>query len=164
MMKPTNKKGLGALGLLLALGLLAPSLGQAQPSFASTRQFWKDPEFINKFMASYGVKSEVEPKINAEEKELFDKLIPQIQADPTQAIVMLIEAITPESSAALDFTLANLYVQANDYPKAVVQYRQAIIKFPDFQRAHMNPWRGTDPAKPAFGGAKGTGAHARARR
>ena len=53
MMKPANKKGLGALGLLLALGLLAPELGQAQPSFASTRQFWKDPEFINKFMASY---------------------------------------------------------------------------------------------------------------
>ena len=138
MMKPTNKKGRGALGLLLALGLLAPALGQAQPSFASTMQFWKDPEFINKFMASYGVKSEVEPKINAEEKELFDELIPQIQADPTQAIVMLIEAITPESSAALNFTLANLYVQANDYPKAVAQYRQAIIKFPDFQRAHMN--------------------------
>ena len=138
MMKPTNKKGRGALGLLLALGLLAPALGQAQPSFASTMQFWKDPEFINKFMASYGVKSEVEPKINAEEKELFDELIPQIQADPTQAIVMLIEAITLESSAALDFTLANLYVQANDYPKAVAQYRQAIRKFPDFQRAHMN--------------------------
>ena len=51
---------------------------------------------------------------------------------------MLIEAITPESSAALDFTLANLYVQANDYPKAVAQYRQAIRKFPDFQRAQMN--------------------------
>ena len=81
-MKPTNKKGRGALGLLLALGLLAPAFGQAQPSFASTMQFWKDPEFINKFMASYGVKSEVEPKINAEEKELFDELIPQIQATP----------------------------------------------------------------------------------
>ena len=138
MMKPTNKKGRSALGLLLALGLLAPALGQAQPTFAKTMQFWKDPEFINKFMASYGVKSEVEPKINADEKELFDELIPQIQADPTQAVVMLIEAITPESSAALDFTLANLYVQANDYPKAVAQYRQAIRKFPDFQRAHMN--------------------------
>ncbi|SVC99291.1 uncharacterized protein METZ01_LOCUS352145, partial [marine metagenome] len=75
--------------LLLALGLLAPALGRAQPTFARTLQFWKDPEFINKFMASYGVKSDVEPKINADEKELFDELIPQIQADPKQAIVML---------------------------------------------------------------------------
>ncbi|MAE30929.1 MAG: hypothetical protein CMO43_04945 [Verrucomicrobiales bacterium] len=139
MMKSSNRFTLAKVGLLMtALGLLIPALGQAQPSFARTLQFWNDPEFINKFMASYGVKSEVEPKIIAEEKELFDELIPQIQADPGQAILTLIEAITPESSAALDFTLANLYVQSNDYPKAVVHYRLAIKKFPDFQRAHMN--------------------------
>ena len=138
MMKPTNKTRRVWLGLLLALGLLAPVLGRAQPTFARTLQFWKDPEFINKFMASYGVKSDVEPKINADEKELFDELIPQIQADPKQAIVMLSEAIKPESSAALDFTLANLYVQATNYSRAVVHYRLAIKKFPDFQRAHMN--------------------------
>ncbi|MED5381783.1 MAG: tetratricopeptide repeat protein, partial [Verrucomicrobiota bacterium] len=139
MMKSMNRFTLAKVGLLMtALGLLIPALGQAQPSFARTLQFWNDPEFINKFMASYGVKSEVEPKITAEEKELFDELIPQIQADPRQAILTLIEAITPESSAALDFTLANLYVQSNDYPKAVVHYRLAIKKLPDFQRAHMN--------------------------
>ena len=59
-------------------------------------------------MASYGVKSGVEPKISIEEKELFDELIPQIQADPKQAVLTLTGAITPDSSAALDFTLANL--------------------------------------------------------
>jgi tetratricopeptide (TPR) repeat protein len=133
MMKTTN------LPLCLAFGLLlSPASGQAQPSFAKTMQFWKDPEFVNKFMASYGVKSDVEPKINADEKELFDELIPQIKDDPKHAIVMLAEAITSETSAALEFTLANLYVQASDYPKAVAQYRAAIKKFPDFQRAHMN--------------------------
>ncbi len=132
-MKTTN------LPLCLAFGLLlSPASGQAQPSFAKTMQFWKDPEFVNKFMASYGVKSDVEPKINADEKELFDELIPQIKDDPKHAIVMLAEAITSETSAALEFTLANLYVQASDYPKAVAQYRAAIKKFPDFQRAHMN--------------------------
>ena len=138
MMKPTNKTRRVWLGLLLALGLLAPVLGRAQPTFARTLQFWKDPEFINKFMASYGVKSDVEPKITADEKELFDELIPQIQADPKQAVVMRSEAIKPESRAALDFTLANLYVQATNYSRAVVHYRLAIKKFPDFQRAHMN--------------------------
>ncbi len=138
MMKATNLPSCPAFGLLLALALLAPAFGQAQPSFAKTMQFWNNPEFVNKFMASYGVKSEVEPKIDADEKELFDELIPQIQADPKQAIVMLTEAITAETSAALEFTLANLYVQASDYPKAVAQYRAAIKKFPDFQRAHMN--------------------------
>ena len=137
-MKPMNEIRRAWPALLAALGLLAPALGQAQPTFARTMQFWKDPEFINKFMASYGVKSEVEPRIDADEKELFDELIAQIQTDPNQAITMLIKAITPESSAALDFTLANLYVQSTNYSRAVVHYRLAIKKFPDFQRAHMN--------------------------
>lgn len=127
-----------ALGFMAGLGLLLPALGQAQPSFAKTLQFWNNKDFIDRFMATYGVKSEVEPKISADENDLFKELIPLIQSNPNQAIVKLTEAITPESSAALEFTLGNLYVQSNNYPQAVVQYRAAIKKFPDFQRAHMN--------------------------
>ena len=126
------------LGFMAALGLLLPALGQAQPSFAKTLQFWNNKDFIDRFMATYGVKSEVEPKISADENDLFKELIPLIQSNPNQAIVKLKESITPESSAALEFTLGNLYVQSNNYPQAVVQYRAAIKKFPDFQRAHMN--------------------------
>ena len=124
--------------LLFVIGLCIPSLGQAQPSFSKTQQFWSSDEFINKFMATYGVKSEVEPKINAEEKELFNELIPVIQQDPEKAISMLLDEIDTQSSAALEFTLGNLYAQANSNSKAVNQYRAAIKKFPDFQRAHMN--------------------------
>ena len=127
-----------ALGFMAGLGLLLPALGQAQPSFAKTLQFWNNKGFIDRFMATYGVKSEVEPKISADENDLFKELIPLIQSDPNQAIVKLKESITPESSAALEFTLGNLYVQGNNYPQAVIQYRAAIKKFPDFQRAHMN--------------------------
>jgi len=127
-----------AIGLVVALGVFLPVLGQAQPSFANTLKFWNSPEFVNKFMATYGVKSEVEPKISVDEKELFDKLIPLIQSNPAQAITTLVAEINTETSAALEFTLGNLYVQANDYPKAIMQYRAAIKKFPDFQRAHMN--------------------------
>ena len=124
--------------LLFVIGLIAPSYGLAQPSFSKTMQFWNSQEFIDKFMASYGVKSEVEPKISTEEKQLFDKLILEVKQSPERAILTLSGKISSESSAALDFTLGNLYAQSNDYPKAVLQYRAAIKKFPDFQRAHMN--------------------------
>ena len=134
---PNNMRSF-APALIIAIGLCLPALGQAQPSFANTLQFWNKPEFVNKFMATYGVKSEVEPKISADENDLFEKLIPLIQSNPNQAIATLVAEITPESSAALEFTLGNLYVQSNDYPRAIVQYRAAIKKFPDFQRAHMN--------------------------
>ncbi|MFL2909608.1 MAG: hypothetical protein ACJZ70_03615 [Limisphaerales bacterium] len=99
--------------LLFAINLCIVSLvRQAQPSFSKANKFWSSPEFVNKFMATYGVKSEVEPNINAEEKELFDKLIPVIKQGPDKAISMLISKIEAESSAALDFTLGNLYAQA----------------------------------------------------
>ena len=115
-----------ALGCMGGLCLLLPALGQAQPSFAKTLQFWNNKGFIDRFMATYGVKSEVEPKISADENDLFKELIPLIQSSPNQAIVKLTEAITPESSAALEFTLGNLYVQSNNYPQAVVQYLSLI--------------------------------------
>ena len=105
--------------LLFVIGLIAPSYGLAQPSFSKTMQFWNSQEFIDKFMASYGVKSEVEPKISTEEKQLFDKLILEVKQSPERAILTLSGKISSESSAALDFTLGNLYAQANDYPKAV---------------------------------------------
>ena len=124
--------------LLFAINLCIVSLVRTQPSFSKANKFWSSPEFVNKFMATYGVKSEVEPNINPEEKELFDKLIPVIKQGPDKAISMLISKIEAESSAALDFTLGNLYAQVNNNSKAVIQYRAAIDKFPDFQRAHTN--------------------------
>ena len=36
-----------ALGFMAALGLLLPALGQAQPSFAKTLQFWNNKGFID---------------------------------------------------------------------------------------------------------------------
>jgi Flp pilus assembly protein TadD len=125
--------------LLFVIGFFIQSFGQSQPSFLEkSQQFWKSEEFINKFMATYGVKSEVEPKINAEEKKLFNDLIPVIQQDPGMAISILQGKINTQSSAALEFTLGNLYAQTSNNSKAVNQYRAAIKKFPDFQRAHMN--------------------------
>ena len=124
--------------LLFVNGLCVPLFAQVQSDFSNMNHFWSSQEFINKFMATYGVKSEVEPKINAEEKDLFNKLIPVIQQDPQKAISMLSVEIDAQSSAALEFTLGNLYAQSNSNSKAVIQYRAAIKKFPDFQRAHMN--------------------------
>ena len=70
-----------ALGFMAGLGLLLPALGQAQPSFAKTLQFWNNKDFVDRFMATYGVKSEVEPKISADENDLFKELIPLIQVE-----------------------------------------------------------------------------------
>ena len=54
------------------------------------------------------------------------------------ATVRLQAATGPDSSAALDFILANLQFQGGDLEAAKATYARAIEKFPDFRRAHKN--------------------------
>ena len=100
--------------------------------------YWSEPVFIKSFMGSYGVRSEIEPTISVEEKKVFESLIEQVDTDPATAIETLRAAITPESSAALDFTLANLLFQRGELEDAAGHYEKALTKFPAFMRALKN--------------------------
>ncbi len=104
----------------------------------SAHDHWKDPSFIQHFMGSYGVQSETEPTISVEEKELFDQLIKTAAEDTSAAITLLTEALTTESSAALDFTLGNLNFQQDRLEEAANNYQDGLKKFPNFLRAHKN--------------------------
>ena len=109
-----------------------------QAAAQSNSEFWSDPVFLKRFMGSYGVRSEIEPSISPEEKQVFDGLASQIQSNPAGAVQTLTAATTASSSAALDFTLGNLHFQQKDFAAAAPRYRAAIQKFPDFMRAHKN--------------------------
>lgn len=99
---------------------------------------WDNPQFVARFVGTYGFDTGVNPGINQAEKAVFDKLVPLIQNQPDQAIAALKAAITPTSSAALDFTLANLYFQTRAFPEALATYQATLKKFPNFLRAHKN--------------------------
>lgn len=105
---------------------------------------WESETFRKRFLASYGVKAEIEPSITSDEKELFEVLIPLVQEDQVdQAITLLNEymASAEEVSAALDFTLGNLHFQENHLDEAANAYATAIRKFPTFSRAYENMGR-----------------------
>ncbi|MCL4178191.1 MAG: tetratricopeptide repeat protein [Verrucomicrobia bacterium] len=123
---------------LLAGAWLAVASLTAQPTPAASAQFWSDPAFVARFLGSYGVLSEREPKITAEEQKLFTALIPLVRTDKPSAVALLQRSIVAESSAALDFTLANLQLELGNFDAAVAAYSAAIRKFPDFLRAHKN--------------------------
>jgi tetratricopeptide (TPR) repeat protein len=110
----------------------------AQPSPAVSAQFWSDPTFVARFLGTYGVMSDREPKITPEEQKLFTSLVPLIRSDKPAAIALLQRGINAESSAALDFTLANLQLELGNFDAAIAAYAAAIRKFPDFLRAHKN--------------------------
>jgi len=99
---------------------------------------WGNPDFVERFLGSYGVRSANEPTIGPEEKALFESLAPMIANEPFAAIQQLREATTTTSSAALDFTLGTLLLQEGQPTEARRWLQSAIRKFPNFLRAYRN--------------------------
>jgi tetratricopeptide (TPR) repeat protein len=128
-----------AVPCLLATLLAASSLGLAEDAQAPAGQeFWKDPEFQKQFLGSYGVLSELEPRLSAPEKVQLEKIIPLLSSDLPAAKKALEKAATPQASALFDFTLGNLAFQAGDLDEARRRFMTAVGKFPNFRRAHKN--------------------------
>jgi tetratricopeptide (TPR) repeat protein len=106
--------------------------------FPLSENSWSNPEFVERFRGSYGMDTERTPSITTEEKVVFDAIAPIIGTNPSMAIQQIEASITPESSAALIYTLGNLYLQNGDNEKALSNYNLAIKKFPNFLRAYQN--------------------------
>lgn len=105
---------------------------------AATIDVWRDPVFVQRFLGSFGTLAAVEPRIGAEEAELFKQLATEIGTNPEAAIARLERALTPASSAAVDFTLGNLLFQRGETERARRAYEAALRKHPDFRRAAKN--------------------------
>jgi tetratricopeptide (TPR) repeat protein len=126
----------------ISIVLLAMTFG----AFAASAQFkpWsgssivQDPEWQKSFLGSYGFLSGVEPDIKPSELEILKDVIDLMKVNPRAALAMLQQRIGPDSSAALDFIIANLQFQQGDTTNAAVSYEKALEKFPDFRRAHKN--------------------------
>lgn len=99
---------------------------------------WSNPAFVQRFLGSYGFDTNVTPSITSEEKVIFETIAPIIASNPAQAISQITLALTPTSSAALIYTLANLHFQSGNLVEAEKQYKSAIEKFPNFLRAYKN--------------------------
>lgn len=123
---------------LLISGVSGVWVNAAEGQPPSASEFMNNPEWRNRFLASYGVDSDTEPKISDKEIELFQDLLELIKINPRAAAARLKQEIKPESSPALIFVLGNLYFQDGDIKQAAEQYEAAIKKNPDFRRAHSN--------------------------
>ncbi len=126
---------------LLRIAVLASALNATLSHaqvYPLSENNWNNPDFVKRFMGSYGVDTEKNPGITVAEKTLFDSVAAVIGSNPTEAARMLSAGITPESSAALDYTLGNLYFQLGRNDDAIIAYQKAIRKFPNFLRAYRN--------------------------
>lgn len=124
------------LVVALLCGLAQAATAQFQPWKGSS--VLDDPEWRKSFLGSYGFLSGAEPQIAQSELALLREVIDLMKVNPRAAATMLSQKTTPESSAALDFILANLEFQNGQQEQAIQHYQSALQKFPDFRRAHKN--------------------------
>lgn len=100
---------------------------------------WRNPEFVNRFTGSYGFDGPREPTISRQEQALFEEVATLLkQNNVPGATDRLKGSVTPGSSAALDYTLGNLYYQSGQMAQAVSAYQNALKKAPGFVRAKKN--------------------------
>lgn len=122
---------------LMAVVAFLPSALSGQ-LFPLSENLWSNREFQERFLGSYGVDTSVSPTISSDEQTFLRDLIPVIEKNPAEAAGRLESFMDSESSAALDYTLGNLFVQAGQIENAISAYREAIRKFPNFARAYKN--------------------------
>lgn len=136
--------GFITLLLLIAItqGCASSKAGKAAEAPALPGEFgvsiWNDPVFKKQFIASYGINSEVEPRVTAEEIAILEKIRPLMAEDLKKAEGSLRRQIKSESSAILDFTLGSIYFQQDNMIDALENYLKAVTKFPNFRRAWRN--------------------------
>lgn len=107
-------------------------------SSESEVSIWNDPVFRKQFIASYGINSDIEPRVTPEEVAILEKIRPLMAEDLKKAETLLQKQIKPECSAILDFTLGSIYFQQDKLTEAMDNYLKAITKFPSFRRAWRN--------------------------
>jgi tetratricopeptide (TPR) repeat protein len=103
-----------------------------------TDAIWNDPVFKKQFVGTYGINSEIEPRVTPDEVAILEKIRPLMANDLPKAEQTLRKSMKPGCSAILDFTLGSIAFQQDNLPEAQANYEKAVAKFPSFRRAWRN--------------------------
>ena len=133
---------------MVLLLTLAAAGAYAETNETVELKLWGDPEFLRQFLGTYGVRSEIEPRVTPEERmefEQFSKLmVTPVGAEKALALLekSVAKAVDKKgvsrSSALYDFTIGSIYFQQDNLGAAVEWYDKAIVKLPSFLRAQKN--------------------------
>ncbi len=130
----------------IALLSISTQLVALEAPYPLTENSFDNPEFVERFIGSYGFDLSINPQITQPEAELFSAVAPSMERNRRSAISQ-IEAYISQNpqdeegtpySAALDYTLGSLYLQDGNISRATQYYLTAIRKFPNFYRAYQN--------------------------
>jgi len=112
---------------------------ERRASEAAKLAIWDDPAFQRKLAESYIAETEIEPTVTSTEREVLREVFNLIQEDKLDdAAAVLRENRGEASTAVMDFTLANIHFQREQFDRAAELYRVAVHKYPKFRRAWDN--------------------------
>ena len=136
-----------AMAMLVAL---AGATAHAETISAPAILF-RDPKFVKEFVGSYGILSDIEPKVSADEQALLSKVQDlfgksQFKTAEEEIVRFIKEVEAPtdpkktpgDISASMVFVLGNLYFSSDRPEEARRAFLEAIRRFPRFRRAHTN--------------------------
>ena len=111
-----------------------------QPKKIEDLSIWDEEQFQKQFLASYGVNTDIEPKLTAVEFEQMQKVLDAMaeEDDTEKAEKLLLKNCKESSSATFEFTLGNICFQQDRLEEALKWYDEAIRQFPNFRRAYKN--------------------------
>lgn len=130
---------------------LATTACVSADSFVPPPALFRDPTFIKDFVGSYGILSDVEPRVTADEQTMLGSIRELFEASKFKEAEAAIQQFIKETanptdrkkeptviSPAMIFVLGNLYFQADRTEDARKQFLEAIKRFPRFRRAYTN--------------------------
>lgn len=137
--------------LIFPLIIAAGTLSSHAEKINASAILYRDPQFVREFVGSYGILSDVEPKVSSEEQALLGRVQNlfgenQFVAAEQEIVRFIKETEAPsdsekppgEISATMVFVLGNLYFSSDRTDEARRAFLEAIRRFPRFRRAHTN--------------------------
>ncbi len=123
-------------GMILWLGGLN-GLSQSLQTEAESHAIWNEATMTRSWVENLYPNTEIEPPVNASERETLQSLIPVVRQNPRAALNQIRQSIRSDSSAALHFMQGSIHYELEEFSAAASAYMKAIEKFPKFQRAYQ---------------------------
>lgn len=125
---------------LLSLSLPALLAASAQAArLPLSTDYWKSEVFQREFNGSYRINANIEPVLSSEERGLLIKMQDLMaKGQRSETIKTLQASELLNSSAAIQFNLANVLTEEDELDEAITYYEKALATFPSFLRAHQN--------------------------
>lgn len=129
--------------LITLLVAVVPALA-IESLYPLTENSFNNPEFVKRFVGTYAFDQTINPQISSDESAMLQEIAPLMQSNYKQAVAGIkafqVAAVAEgnDTSPALDYFIASLYLQNGEVDVAIPEYIKAIKAFPNFYRAYQN--------------------------